>query len=126
MFLTALFQAANATEICIAPFNTPTSKHWGIAELGEAPDKPSTISVHLIGEVVEQGNSYSECFSVAANKKIAVQIKENSRPKESFYINAEDYPEGACVWFKSSYWTWSVWPLPASSNLCTKKTDENE
>lgn len=57
--------------------------------------------------------------------RFLVQISDRDGPQESFWIDYADLgTESACLWFKSLYETWSVWPLNKSKHLCDCETNE--
>lgn len=122
----AITQGAQSIEVCVAPIELPTVGYRSLANPAGRIEQPYQVSVHLAGNIVEQGNTFSECFTIDESKKIVVIVKDHNVTKESFYIRPAEYPNGACVWFKSLYETWSVWGLLKSTHICIKNTEQSK
>ncbi len=117
---------ANALKLCVAPIPEFTTGDTGARSLSNPTDQedPYNLSVHIQQRTIRQGLSDSDCYEYPNDKNVKVVVKDHGKPAESFFVNAFEYPNGACIWFKSQYSTWSVWKLEDSKHLCVNRTEQ--
>lgn len=123
VLLIAFSYNANALEVCVAPIAKSTLGERNLSN-PTGRIKPYDLSVHIQGHVITQGLLDSDCFDYSADKSIKVVVKDNGKAIESFFVVPSKYSDGACVWFKSLYDTWSVWKLEESKHLCSNRTEQ--
>jgi len=117
--------SVRAVEICIAPIPVATDGNRSLSNpTGRV--KPYDLSVHIHDRVIQQGIVASDCFEYTHDKSIKVVIKDHDKAIESFFVNPLNYQNGACIWFKSLYDTWSVWALKDSKHLCVVSTEQGQ
>ncbi len=57
--------------------------------------------------------------------RFLIQISDEDGLLESFWVDyANLETDSACLWFKSLYETWSLWPLSKSRHICDCESQE--
>jgi len=123
--LVILSVSVRALEICIAPIPVATDGDRSLSN-PTGRDKPYSLSVHINDRVIQQGLVASDCFEYSNDKNVKVVIKDHDKAIESFFVDPINYQNGACIWFKSLYDTWSVWGLKDSKHLCVVSTEQGQ
>jgi len=108
----------NKYEICLAPIKDSNNKERSLANPEGGRTEPYKYSI-IIGNIEFQQNSLkTQCEKYSSKAKIPVIVFNNGIKVESFFINTKERKNGSCIWFKSLYETWSVWPISESKHIC--------
>ena len=114
---------AQAIEVCVAPIPAATTGKLSLSN-PTARETPYAFTIKIGANTYGQEGSSSQCGNHEGKSAIAVTVLDNGTLKESFKIDPQKYPGGACVWFKPLYSTWSVWPLGKSKHLCHNRIEK--
>ena len=108
--LAPLGAVAEAAEICLAPIPQAT---FGTRSLANptARKEPYQFSVNIGGSDFTQDIETVQCTKAADDGRVAVVITDHGQRKESFFIETDQHPVGACIWFRALYDTWIVTSL---------------
>lgn len=106
--------------ICVAPVPEPNNGDITLANpMGGGREFNFSIQIDK-GEIKEIPHKTNVQFTkLELETKHLVIIRNNREIIESFWFSFEDYGSNdLCLWFKSLYETWTLWPLKTSKHIC--------
>lgn len=125
LFVLSISSFVYAIEVCVAPIPSATTGEISLLN-PTARKKPYAFTLKIGTKTYAQESRIARCYNNEGSNPLPVVIYDNGVPKESFTINPQKYSNGACIWYKPLYNTWSVWALDKSKHLCRNHTEQGK
>lgn len=111
--------------LCLAPVPQPTNGEKTLANsTGGNPDVTYTLRLDE-GEWIEIGQNVTWINDLDLDKKHLITIRADKKQIESFYFTFDaDHPD-LCLFLKSLYLTWELWPVEKTGEWCPCYANDN-
>lgn len=123
MLAAALPAFGEQIEICLAPIPAAAPGEKDLTSI-TAKNVAYEYEIQIGSDKYPQDPEKSQCGNYSNDKNILVVIRNNGQATESFYVQPGEFKNGACIWYKPSYATWSVWKLEESSHFCINRAQQ--
>ena len=106
--------------VCLAAVPAPTAGRRSLSNpSGGNPDVTYSVQINFRKPVELSRTIGQWSDGLALGKQHSVMIRADGQRIESFYFTFnEPHESDLCLWFKSLYQTWQLWPMSRTGNWC--------